>query len=193
MPKFRSSRIPRVAAGLAVLATIAAVPVAAQAADTDATGTLTGGGLSNTAPAITPFAATLTGVTQTVTTAVGAWSVTDARGNNGGYTVTVSATAPTVDGATAGAGTGSSLTLTPTTATAAAGNPATTGPVARPAQLLSTTAATIEAAAVGTGQGQWNFAADAGATKNLSVVIPGNASAGAYSSTLTYTSAPLVS
>lgn len=166
--------------------------MAAQAADTDATGTLSAGSLSNTAPAITAFSATLTGVTQTVPTAVGAWSVTDATGSNSGYSVTVAASAPTVGGTTAGAGTGGSLTLTPTTATAASGNPAIIGPVARSAQLLSTTAATIENAIVGTGQGKWEFAADSGATKNLSVVIPGNASSGAYSSTLTYTTAPPV-
>ena len=45
------------------------------------------GSLSNTAPAITPFAATLTGLTQTVHTAVGAWSVIDTRGSGAGYLV----------------------------------------------------------------------------------------------------------
>jgi hypothetical protein len=194
MPKFIRPRAARVTAGLAVVAAVAATPIAAHAADTDATGTLTAGSLTNTAPAITPFTAALTGVTQTVTTAVGAWSVTDARGNSEGYSVTVSATAPTVNGEAADAGHGASLSLTPTTATAATGNPATTGPVAQPAGVLPVTgvaARTIQFADTGTGQGEWDFAADAGAEENLAVVIPGDASAGDYSSTLTFTSAGL--
>jgi hypothetical protein len=192
MSKFMQPRIAAVAAALAVTSAIAIAPMAAQAADTDAVGTLAGGALSNTAPPITAFNATLTGVTQTVRTAVGASAVIDATGTNAGYSLTVAATAPTVDGDTAGAGTGASLTLTPTTATPAAGNPAQTGPVATGAQALSTTAATIQNAAAGTGQGEWNFAADAGPVNNLAVVIPGDASAGAYSSTLTFTTAPPV-
>jgi hypothetical protein len=55
----------------------------------------------------------------------------------------------------------------------------------------SSTGATIQDAPAGTGQGQWNSAADNGATENsLAVVIPGDASAGAYQSTLTFTTAP---
>jgi Ice-binding-like/WxL domain surface cell wall-binding len=147
------------------------------------------GSLSNTAPAITPFTAGLTGRNQTVTTAVGAWSVTDARGNNAGYSVTVTASPPTVNGSSAAAGTGGSLTLTPTTATAASGNPPSTAPVPATAQLLGTTAATIENAPAGTGQGEWNFAADAGSVESLAALIPGDARAGSYSSTLTFTTA----
>ena len=105
---------------------------------------------------------------------------------------TVAATAPTVDGQTAGTGTGGSIRLTPATAIAASLNPASTGPVAESLQALSTTAATIENAPAGTGQGEWDFAADSGATKSLAVVIPGDASAGNYSSTLTFTTAPAV-
>jgi hypothetical protein len=144
------------------------------------------GPLSNTAPAIAPFDATLTGLTQTVHTAVGAWSVTDARANNAGYSVTVTATAPTVNGSTSAAGTGARLTLTPVSATRASGNPAATGPVASSAQTLTPTAATIENAVAGTGQGEWDF--PAGAT-GLEIVIPGDARIGAYSSTLTFTTA----
>jgi hypothetical protein len=186
---FSNLRVLRVAAGLAVLSAFAVLPIAAQAAESNLEGTLSGGALSNTAPTITPFAATLSGVTQTITTKVGAWEVTDATGSNAGYSVTVAATAPTVGGSAAGAGTGSSVTFTPATATAAAGNPAAAGPVATTAQTLSPTAATIENAPAASGQGGWDFAAD-GAGKSLAVVIPGNASAGAYSSTLTFTTAP---
>jgi hypothetical protein len=148
--------------------------------------------VSNTAPSVAPFSVKLTGVTQTVHTSLGAWSVTDNTGSDNGYSVTVSATNPTVNGSTAAAGTGASVTLTPPSANAASGNPATTGPVAESAQALSTTPATIENARAGTGQGEWDFAADSGGagTGSLAIDIPGNASAGAFSSTLTFTTAP---
>jgi hypothetical protein len=148
------------------------------------------GSLSNTAPPIAAFTAGLTGLNQTVRTTVGAWSVTDARGSNAGYSVTVAASAPTVNGSSAAAGTGGSLTLTPTTATAASGNPSSTPPLPAPPQILGTTAATVENAPAGTGQGQWNFAADAGSVESLAALIPGDARAGSYSTTLTFTTAP---
>jgi hypothetical protein len=146
--------------------------------------------LSNTVPAIAPFEATLTGVTQTVHTAVGAWSVNDSRATNAGYSVTVTATAPTVNGSPSAAGTGAALMLTPRTPTAASGNPASTGPVAAGVQALSTTAATIADVAPDTGQGAWNFPADTAEIKSLALVIPADAGTGAYSSTLTFTTAP---
>ena len=197
---FLNSRVSWLAASVVAVSGCALAPMAAQAADTPLTGTLSAGLLSNTAPAITPFTATLSGVNQTKLTAVGSWSVTDATGSNAGYSVTVAASAPAVtvaDGPDAGTerdvvyeGTGGTLTLTPKTTTAAAGNPADTGPVAQAAQLLGTTGVTIQDAPAGTGQGQWNSAADNGTTENsLAVVIPGDASAGDYSSTLTYTTA----
>ena len=186
MPKFSIPRTTRVSAGIAVLAVFAASSAAAQAADTDATGLLSAGALTNTAPAITPFGATLTGVNQTVTTDLGGWSVTDATGSSEGYNITVSATEPTVDGSAPAAGTGGSLTLTSPDGVAAVGNPATSGPLDTGAQVLGSDAATIETATAGTGQGRWNFAAVA---DGLSIVVPGDASAGEYSSTLTYTAA----
>ena len=190
---FLTPRLSRVVIGLAVATSCAAVPMAAQAADTGLSGTLAAGALTNTAPAIAPLGSVaLTGVNQTITTSVGAWNVTDATGSNDGYSVTVAATAPQVDGDTGAAGTGGSLSLTPTTPTAAAGNPAAAGPVASPVQSLSTTASTIANADAGTGQGSWDFAADAGADESLSVVIPGDAAVGAYTSTLTYTTAAAV-
>jgi hypothetical protein len=145
---------------------------------------------SSTAPTITPFTTKLTGLSQTVSTTVGGWSVTDARFGNAGYSVTVAASAPTVGGSTSAAGTGGSLILTPGTASAANDNPPGTGPVSTPAQILSPTAATIENAPAGTGHGEWDFAADAGSADSLAVLIPGNADAGSYNSTLTFTTAP---
>jgi hypothetical protein len=146
--------------------------------------------LTNTAPTIAPFSAKLTGVDQMVSTTVGAWSVTDSTDTNAGYSVTAAASAPTVNGSTSAAGTGGSITLTPATATAASGNTATTGPVAAPPQTLTSTPVTIENAPAGTGQGEWDFPADSGTTESLAITIPGDASAGAYNSTLTFTTAP---
>ena len=148
------------------------------------------GSLSNTAPAIAPFAATLTGLTQTVHAAVGAWSVVDTRGSGAGYLVTVSATAPTVGGSLAAAGTGAGLTLIPRAPSAAPGNAASPGPGPAGAQQLGATAATIAGVAPGGGQGEWVFPADSGAEKSLGIVIPADAGAGTFSSTLTFTTAP---
>lgn len=148
------------------------------------------GSLSNTAPAIAPFAATLTGVTRTVHAAVGAWSVVDTRGSGAGYLVTVSASAPSVGGSVAAAGTGAGLTLTPRMPAAAPGNAASPGPGPAGPQPLGTTAATIAGVAPGGGQGEWVFPADAGLEKSLGIVIPGDAAAGSFSSTLTFTTAP---
>jgi hypothetical protein len=186
----RAGVAPGVAPALAV------APIAAQAAATQATGTPTGGSVSNTAPAISPFTATLSGVNQTVDTAVGAWDVIDATGVSPGYTVNVTAGTPSVNGTSLAASLGSTwLTLTPTQAAADADNPGppNTAPVPAGPQALGATAATIDSAAVNTGSGDWDFPADAGAAASLAVVIPGNAKVVAYSDTLTFTSAPLAS
>ena len=148
------------------------------------------GSLSNTAPAIAPFDATLTGLTQTVHAAVGAWSVVDTRGSGAGYLVTVSATVPTIGGSAAASGTGTGLTLTPRAAAAAPGNAASLGPGPAGTQPLGPIAATIAGVAAGGGQGEWVFPADAGDEKSLGIVIPADAAAGTFSSTLTFTAAP---
>ena len=191
MTKLLTPRVSRVAAGLAVLSAFAAAPMVAQADTTTATGTLSAGSLSEVAPAITPFTAALTGVNQSVNTAVGAWTLTDAVGDGAAYNVSVSAGAPTIGGTSIAGSLGSTwLALTPTTATTDASNPApaSTHPVAVAGPLaVGATAVTIENAAVNTGAGQWDFAADTGGAQSLAVMIPGNAQAGAYSDTLTYT------
>jgi len=58
------------------------------------------------------------------------------------------------------------------------------------AQQLGATAATIAGVAPGGGQGEWVFPADSGAEKSLGIVIPADAGAGTFSSTLTFTTAP---
>lgn len=156
---------------------------------------MTGGALSETAPAITAFAATLTGTAQSVPAAVGAWTLNDPVGDGVAYHVTVGASVPTIGGTALTTAELTSmgstfLSLTATTPTATTGNPApqSTHPVAAATQSLNaTTAATIVSAAANTGAGSWDYAADSGVTKNLSVVIPGDVSAGTYSDTLTYT------
>ena len=145
--------------------------------------------MASTVPPITPFTTQLTGRNQTITTSLGAWSVTDARDSNAGFSVTVAASPPTVDGSAAAAGTGASLTLTPGTPTAAAYNPPSTAPIATSPQLLSATPATIENAPAGTGQGQWEIPADSGAAPSLAIMVPGDSAMGAYSSTITFTTA----
>lgn len=196
MTMFISPKAARIVAGLAAVSAFAVAPVAAQAADTPVTGDLDAGTLTNLAPAITPFGATLTGIAQTINTPVGVWTVTDATGSDDGYSVTVSATAPTVDADSAVGGTvpaviaGSTLKLYATSATPVSGN-ANTAPIAEVAQQLDVdgtpAASTIQNAPAGTGQGPWSFPADAGAATGLEVVIPGTATPGAYASTLTYT------
>jgi hypothetical protein len=200
MPKFFTPRVSRVNVGFAVVAAVAAFPMVAQAgtADTELAGTLSAGSLTNTAPAIASFGATLTGVTQDVTTPVGDWGVTDATGSNAGYVITVAASAPAVAGGSAG--TGGSISLTPRDGVAAVGN---TNSLANGPKAVRTTgdivpivvtsgAAPIVTAATNTGQGAWDFPADINAEERLGVVIPGDASAGDYSSTLTFTSAMTV-
>jgi hypothetical protein len=191
MTKFLTPRVARIAAGLAVVSAFAAAPMVAQADTTTATGTVGAGALSEVAPAIAPFTASLTGTNQSVNTAVGAWTLTDAVGNGAAYNVSVSAGAPTIGGTSIAGSVGSTwLALTPTTATPDANNPApaSTHPVAVAGPVaVGATAATIQNAAVNTGAGQWDFAADTGGVQSLAVTIPGNAQAGAYSDTLTYT------
>ena len=188
MTQFSSPRRFRAAVGLAVVGAFAVAPIAAHATTTQATGTLTAGGLTVAAPGISTFDVPLTGVTQVIPAQLGAWNVTDATGSNDGYNITVAASAPTVDDAAANAGTDPTLQLTPTTATADTDNPTTAaGPIANGVQTLTPDGVTVDHAVAGSGQGQWDFAADTGSTANLGIVIPGDASAGAYSSTLTFT------
>jgi hypothetical protein len=191
MMKFLTPRVARVATGVAVASAFVAAPMLAQADATVATGTLTAGALLVVAPVITPFNAALTGVTQSVPAQVGAWTLTNAVGNGAAYNVSVAAGAPSINGTSIAGSVGSTwLALTPTVSTPALGNPAPASthpvPVAGPI-AIGATAATIENAAVNTGSGQWNFAADAVGAPSLAITIPGNAAAGAYSDTLTYT------
>jgi hypothetical protein len=188
MKKFSTPRVARIAAGLAVASAFVVAPMVAQADTTVATGTIGAGALSEVAPAITPFTASVTGVNQSVNAAVGAWTLTDAIGDGAAYNVSVSAGAPTIGSTSIAGSLGTTwLALTPGTVAPDASNPApaSTHPVAVAGPVaVGATAATIENAAVNTGAGRWDFAANA---TGLAVTIPGDAQAGAYSDTLTYT------
>ncbi len=185
--------ILQITAGLAMLCAFAVAPVAAQASEsesktTEAKYTLEGGPLTITAPAIAPFTATLKGTAQVAKTAVGAWTINDARGSNAGYSVTVEASPVEVFPAGAeapeAAAAGSQLAITGTQATEQE-ELGYTAPVPNvTSQPLSQTPVTIQNAPVGSGQMQWNVPAGAEA---MEVVIPGNAVLGVYSSTLTFT------
>ena len=185
--------ILQITAGLAMLCAFAVAPVAAQASEsesktTEAKYTLEGGPLTITAPAIAPFTATLKGTAQVAKTAVGAWTINDARGSNAGYSVTVEASPvevlPAGAEAPEAAAAGSQLAITGTQATEQE-ELGYTAPVPNvTSQPLSQTPVTIQNAPAGSGQMQWNVPAGAEA---MEVVIPGNAVLGVYSSTLTFT------
>ena len=142
-----------------------------------------------------PFNYELTGATDEVTTAVGAYTVGDATGSNAGWSLAVTASAPTVAGTEAGASTGSTVSLATSAATAATGNPTVLAnapevPAAGLQLLDPTDIVTVLNADAATGQGAWDVAAPGAA--GLAVSIPGDASSGAFLSTLTYTMSPPV-
>jgi hypothetical protein len=206
MHAFSAPRLTRAAIGLAAVSAFAIAPMAAQALPGDLSGTLGAGSLTNSTPVLTDFGSvTLNGVAQDVYTPVGTMNVNDATGSDAGYTVSVEATAPKVDGDAALAGTNGSIMMTPQAITATSGNANANPPVpstATPTQIIATPF-TLDTAAPNAGQGSWDTRADSTtspgpgvgsshATGNsLHVVIPGDASAGAYTSTLTFTTAPL--
>jgi hypothetical protein len=193
-------------ASLAAVSAFAIAPMAAQAdgmsIGSDATGTLNGGSLTNTAPTFGAFTVGLTGVAQDVYAPVRAWNVIDATGSNLGWNVTVTATAPVVNisgtntAINGGYGHGGSMTLNAIPLTATGGNQATAPSAASGAGVLDPLIAyKIDAAAAGNGQGSWHSTADTGpagpssSNNSLDVVIPGDASAGDFLSTVTFTSA----
>ncbi len=183
-PRARRLTVAALACGLAAAAV---VPAASQADTTAVDWTIAGGSLTVAAPAITAFSATLTGVDQTVRTAVGNWQVDDATGSGDGYNVTASASAPQIGGAAAPAG--STITLTPPSAATDPDGGTADGPTIASGPLeLTGGAVQVASAAAGRGIGQWSFAQGA---DDLAVVVPGKATAGAYTSTITFTTAPL--
>lgn len=165
--------------------------------------TVTAGALTLTAPASLSWAATLNGTNQTVVDTTAAdqqYTVTDATGSGAGWHVTVSATtftngAHTLANAGTFVNTGSvtsvSATTSPTAACAAAVSctlptNSTTYPVAITTAPTSPAAVTIYDTAAATGLGQIVIGGSTAANPvGWWVNVPANASAGAYTSTVT--------
>lgn len=180
-------------AGAAAAALALPAGAAAQATDTTSV-TLTAGTLtfSDVFDADNFANTPLTGLAQPVNTGTGTWAVNDARGSLLGWNVKIRATrfsdgavTPTKlpAGSLTYAGVGTS------DISAGAGQLLTTGPAA------VTVAAAIDSdsgtndqamanAILGNGGGTWNFAAKA---SGLTLVIPADAKAGTYTSTITTT------
>lgn len=172
------------AGGVAALALLlAAVPTAAFANDTVGTATLTGGALSLVTPDAVAFSATLTGSDQSVPASQDI-DVVDGTGSASGWNVTLTSTtfssgsnelaadAATDQGASGSCDAGVTCTL--------ADNSATSYPVAVPAADVAPTAVRIQSAASGTGMGGQTW------THNMALDVAGNAVAGTYTSTWTY-------
>ena len=170
--------------GVVALALVtAAIPSAAFANNTVGTATLTGGALSLVTPAAVGFSATLTGSDQTVP-ATQAIDVVDGTGSASGWNVTLTSTqfatggsnlpvnSVSDQGAIGSCDTGVTCTL--------ADNSATSYPIAVPAGTVAPTAVRIMSAASGTGMGAQSW------THNMVLAIGGNATAGTYNSTWTY-------
>ena len=191
-----NSRVARIVAGLAVVTAFAVAPMAAQAADTDATGT-TGraGELDEHRPddriaehdadrrladrrrrMSAPGASRTPGAPTSATTSP----------SPPPHRPSVSVAAAPVRAA--------SLTLTKSTQPPCAGNSAPQGPTpsAGATMVLGASAASIAGAASDRRAGRVGVRGGCQPTAS-SVVIPGDAKAGAYSSTLTYTASPLAS
>lgn len=173
----RRLAISTVAAGT-LLAT--AFTPGALAAD-GTTATVAGGSLSITNPAAADFEGrSITGVAQTTTAALDAFSVSDFRGSGLGWHVTAQATQFTDAGTSRTLAVGSLSMSQPTVA-----SPDTTSPdptIAAGSYTIDNGAVSIASAAVNAGMGKYDFSAT-----NLTLALPANVFAGAYASTVTIT------
>lgn len=162
---------------LVTAAALSLMVVAPALAADQATATVTGGSLSITNPLAADFdAKNITGVDQTTTAALDAFSVSDLTGTGAGWHVT--AQAVTFTGVSHSLAP-SSLTLTaPTVA-----SPDTTSPdptIAAGPYTIDGSAVQIASAALNTGMGKYDF----GAT-TLTLSLPADVFADAYTSTVT--------
>jgi hypothetical protein len=177
MPKLSSPRLARAAAGLAVLYTFAAAPVAAQAAATTATVTVDGGALAITVPA---NAGSLGSLANTVSGGVisgplGQVQVNDARSAaaGSGWVATVTSTAftpssgPTIGAASVGYVPGPITKVGTATFTAN-----------DPPDLTGAVAAVTATGITGDNSATWN--------PTINVAAAGGKAAGTYSGTITH-------
>jgi hypothetical protein len=186
-------RNKRTLLGLTAVAAFVAValPGAAYAADTDGTADITAGSLTIAAPTTVHFAATLNGLDQTVN-ATQAIDVLDNRGSGAGWNVTLSATTFTDDAtpahtlATDSISDGTTGVSGGPTSECDSGVTCTTAsntveyPVAITTAETDPTAVNILSADADTGLGGQTW------THTMHLKVPGNAVAGTYSSTWTY-------
>lgn len=167
---------------LGALAVIALTATAvAVASNLTATASVSGtAGISLGLPSGPSISDTLDGSDQTASYAP-VLGVTDARGNGGGWNLTIAATAfSDGSGHTLAAGTVSSVSQACHSGSTCSS--ATSSGVSLPL-TLSTTAAKVYNAAANTGMGQLDV------TPHVDVAIPGNAYAGTYTSTVTLAAA----
>jgi hypothetical protein len=190
-----AKRTVSVASGVLAVSAVAllAVPGAAFAIDVPATATVGLGSLSMATPASVGFTASLTGVNQTAHTN-DPLDIIDARGSGVGWNVTltstqfVTATLPVkslpltslTDGITPSA---APVGVCDTSVTCTLADNTSLAPyiIAIPAGVtVAPTAVKVQTAAAGTGLGGQTW------THIMSLFLPGNTQAGAYSSTWTY-------
>jgi hypothetical protein len=170
-------------AGLLVVCGLVA-PSGALAATATVTGTLAPGALSLTTAAAPSFGVTLDGTDQTASYTVPT-TVTDSRGNNAGWNLTITSTQFTTGGATPSTLATNASSLTAVSNTCVVGSTCTnptnsiTYPVGVPAAASPPTAVKYFNAATSTGKGKFTN------TPTVQVAVPANADAGSYTSTLT--------
>ena len=182
---------------IAAVAAIAAVPAVAGPANAASDPTqinLIGGSLAFGTPLTANNFAdlTLNGTIQTVNAEVNDWSVNDSTGSLLGWNVTAQASQFTDDNGTPGDNTDdktlptASLSLSGGTPAAGAGQSALLAPIVQPlgTPIDGGAAVPVAIAALGKGQGLWNFAQDA---DDLTLVVPPTAEEGTYTSTITTT------
>jgi hypothetical protein len=165
-----------------------AVPAGAAAAGSSTSIMLSGGALTfSTTPSASDFAATaLTGAQQTIHTNLASWGVDDARGSGGGWHVTFQASQFTGTGPIT-LPTGSLVLTAPVVAPS--GVNLAVPPVLQGATftLDGGSAVAIVHALEGDGQGTWAMTQGNAAGGDLALTIPANATAGTYTSNLTFT------
>jgi hypothetical protein len=186
--------LPRKRTIAALAATAVLVPTSSALAE-DVTVTLEGTALPTiSAPVLGDFGTvTLDGTRKAVTTSVGNWSVTDARGTGAGWRVNMEATVPTNTDATPLTLANASIALTAASAVTKADSlNGSAAPTAAGGELMVGGGKTVSAAAVDGGMGVWNFTQ---AADDLTLTVPSDAKVGttAYTTTITTTISPSAS
>lgn len=141
------------------------------------TATVTGGALDITNPAAADFEVrSITGVAQTTTAALEAFSVSDLRGSGAGWHVLAQASQFTTGTKTLAAGSLSTPALTVTSPDTTSADPT----MAAGPYVLDNGPLQIASAALNAGMGEYDFSAS-----SLTLALPADVFAGAYASTVT--------